>query len=161
MIKNSVRKKERDWEWRQVAVPTALGEQWPTAGKVCALWRCHKYAVLTIRFPDETVLLMVNDPTCRHSWQDLQRIKNDLLGERWAAVEVYPPQDRVVDEANLYHLWCTFEQLKIGWDDGGEYTVRHTFYAPKGDEDDHGLPEIVRHNRGRQSENHPGHAGRQ
>ena len=66
-----------------------------------------------------------------------------MLGERWAAVEVYPPQHLVVDVANLYHLWCTSEKLRVGWDDGGEYTVRHTFYVPRGDEEDHGLPEIV------------------
>ena len=36
MIKSSLRKKQRDWEWRQFAVPAALAEQSPTAGRVSA-----------------------------------------------------------------------------------------------------------------------------
>ena len=143
MLKNSLKKKLRDWEWRRYNVPEALAQNYPTASKLFAVWKCRKYAVLVRRFPDETMLLTIADPTCRHNWHDMQRIKNDVLGPNWAAVEVYPPQHLVVDEANFYHLWCTIEKLRIGWDDGGEYTVRHTFYRPEQeDTEDPRLTEI-------------------
>lgn len=39
------------------------------------------------------------------SWDDLQAIKNEAAGEDALAVEVYPPQGEVVDEAPIRHLW--------------------------------------------------------
>jgi hypothetical protein len=46
-----------------------------------------------------------------HDWRDLQRIKNQLLGEECEAMELYPAESRLVDTANQYHLW--------GYDDPG------------------------------------------
>jgi hypothetical protein len=40
-----------------------------------------------------------------HDWRDLQRIKNDLIGEENEAVELYPAESRLCDSANQYHLW--------------------------------------------------------
>ena len=39
------------------------------------------------------------------TWDELQRIKNECLGEDVWCVEVYPPQADVVDVANMRHLW--------------------------------------------------------
>lgn len=47
----------------------------------------------------------------RPTWWEAQRIKNDLAGEDATAVEVYPPQTEVVDEADMYHLWVLPEPL--------------------------------------------------
>ncbi len=41
----------------------------------------------------------------RPSWWEAQRIKNEIAGDAATAVEVYPPQGEVVDEADMYHLW--------------------------------------------------------
>lgn len=38
-------------------------------------------------------------------WRDAQRVKNELVGQDRVAVEVYPAQMDVVDEANMFHLW--------------------------------------------------------
>lgn len=38
-------------------------------------------------------------------WAVKMQIKNELFGEKRAAIEVYPPQDRLVDAADTYHLW--------------------------------------------------------
>lgn len=38
-------------------------------------------------------------------WRDAQRVKNELVGQDRVAVEVYPAQMEVVDEANMFHLW--------------------------------------------------------
>ena len=42
-------------------------------------------------------------------WDDLQAIKNDMLGEDVMAIELYPPQSDMVDEANIRHLWVVPE----------------------------------------------------
>lgn len=39
-------------------------------------------------------------------WRIGQRIKNQLAGPEWEAVEIYPAESRLVDSANEYHLWA-------------------------------------------------------
>ncbi|MBC7282626.1 hypothetical protein [Hoeflea sp.] len=41
----------------------------------------------------------------RPTWPEAQRIKNEIAGPETTAVEVYPPQSEVVDQADMYHLW--------------------------------------------------------
>ena len=38
-------------------------------------------------------------------WNEKMMIKNELFGEDRFAIEVYPKQDRLVDVADVYHLW--------------------------------------------------------
>jgi hypothetical protein len=38
-------------------------------------------------------------------WSDLQRIKNEIAGSDRVAVEIYPREEDVIDEANLRHLF--------------------------------------------------------
>jgi hypothetical protein len=45
------------------------------------------------------------DGAAIHKWHDLQRIKNEIVGPDRVAVEVYPPEEQLVDRANLTHLW--------------------------------------------------------
>lgn len=40
-----------------------------------------------------------------HDWREFQRIKNDLIGDEFEAVELYPAESRKVDTANQYHLF--------------------------------------------------------
>jgi hypothetical protein len=46
------------------------------------------------------------DKQPRHDWREMQRIKNELVGADFEAVELYPAEDRMVDTSNQYHLWC-------------------------------------------------------
>lgn len=39
------------------------------------------------------------------SWDMLQTIKNKVWGVSAVAIEVYPPQDMVVNSLNMRHLW--------------------------------------------------------
>lgn len=48
----------------------------------------------------------------RHDWREMQRIKNELVGEEVEAVEVYPAESRLVDTSNQYHLYC-FPELQF------------------------------------------------
>jgi len=55
-----------------------------------------------------------------HDWRDLQRIKNELVGQEHEAIELYPAESRLVDTANQYHLWVLAEPGMIfpfGWTD--------------------------------------------
>ena len=39
-------------------------------------------------------------------WRHFQQIKNELVGPNHEAFELYPNEDRLVDAANQFHLWC-------------------------------------------------------
>lgn len=46
------------------------------------------------------------DETARHDWRDFQRIKNDVCGPEWEAIELYPAESRLVDPSNRFYLWA-------------------------------------------------------
>lgn len=39
------------------------------------------------------------------SWYEKMRIKESLMGEKRFAVEVFPPKEYLVDQADMYHLY--------------------------------------------------------
>lgn len=47
-----------------------------------------------------------HDGEARHDWRDFQRIKNDVCGPNWEAIEIYPSEERLIDPSNYYMLWC-------------------------------------------------------
>lgn len=53
------------------------------------------------------------DGAPRHDWRDFQRIKNDLVGTNWEAVELYPDEQRLLDPSNYYMLYCA-PKIPIG-----------------------------------------------
>jgi len=54
-----------------------------------------------------------NDRQVIHDWRELQRIKNEIMGEECEAVEIYPAESRVHDTANQFHLWCFAPGFKL------------------------------------------------
>jgi hypothetical protein len=48
-------------------------------------------------------------------WRIGQRIKNQLAGPEWEAVELYPAESRVVDTSNEYHLFAFDGDLPFGF----------------------------------------------
>lgn len=66
--------------------------------------------------PDIVHLSIRNqDRGVRHDWRHFQRIKNQLCGPEWEAMEIYPAESRLVDGANQYHLWCFPFRIGIGF----------------------------------------------
>lgn len=53
-------------------------------------------------------------------YRDFMRIKNELVGPEFEAVEIYPAHSREVDTANQYHLWVMPPGVSVpfGFDDG-------------------------------------------
>ncbi len=77
---------------------------------VTEAWKNNHYVVQAS--PRETawgevVCLMIrrNDAAPIRSWVEMQRIKNSLVGPERVAVEVYPAESKLIDAANMYHLW--------------------------------------------------------
>lgn len=54
-----------------------------------------------------------------HDWRHLQAIKNEIFGPERMAFEIYPPESKLVDTANQYHLWVLPEsfELPFGFDE--------------------------------------------
>ncbi len=49
------------------------------------------------------------------TWDELMSIKREIgFGDRWA-VEVFPPDEEIVNVANMRHLWITAEPVGYGW----------------------------------------------
>ena len=51
------------------------------------------------------LLIRSHDQKPIHDWRDLQSIKNAIVGPEHEAIELYPRESRVVDTANVFHLW--------------------------------------------------------
>jgi hypothetical protein len=50
-------------------------------------------------------------------WRIGQRIKNEVLGPEWEAIELYPAESRLVDTSNEYHLFAVDTPLPFGFTD--------------------------------------------
>ncbi len=76
-----------DWNWAEIYTTQRL--------EVLILgdWGIH----LKVKRWDE------KDIQC--TWDVLQRIKSDILGEDALAIEFYPPESLAVNEVNVRHLW--------------------------------------------------------
>lgn len=49
------------------------------------------------------------------TWDDLQRLKSETgRGDAWA-IEIYPPDDEVVNDANMRHFWLLDEAPVFAW----------------------------------------------
>lgn len=52
----------------------------------------------------------------RERYRDFMRIKDELIGPEYEAVEIYPARSDEVDTANQYHLWVMLQRkLPFGW----------------------------------------------
>lgn len=98
------------WECLSLRPGTAHPIGW--ASELTAAYRNSVFCVMARRLPDGTRHFMISSLTEeRPSWWEAQRIKNELAGPDATAVEVYPPQREVVDDANAYHLWVLPQAL--------------------------------------------------
>lgn len=51
------------------------------------------------------LLFRRHDGGSQFGWTELQRMKNELVGEDAVAIEIFPAESEVVDQANCRHLW--------------------------------------------------------
>ena len=60
-------------------------------------------SVISIEASERDLISIHHDGTI--SWEDMQQIKNEIWGEDVVAVEMFPPEDQVVNSGNYRHLW--------------------------------------------------------
>jgi hypothetical protein len=89
------------------------------------VWGNNLYTV-HVRRGERMVHLSIHrhDRAPARDWRHFQRIKNEIVGPEYEAVEIYPNEARLVDTSNQYHLWVILdefggaEELGIGFHDG-------------------------------------------
>lgn len=47
----------------------------------------------------------------RPTWPEMQRIKDELAGDDATAVEVYPPHQEIIDQADMFHIFVVTDPL--------------------------------------------------
>lgn len=102
-MKNLIRLPETDW-------PSAFV-------KPLCVWLSPRYQVSLWLERDGQLVLSIarRDGRPGISWDKLQAIKTAAGFGTWQAVEIYPPDTQVVNQANMRHLWLSHERKPIGW----------------------------------------------
>lgn len=110
----------RPWgEWCVGAYPEVRpehinDEDWKTLVEWRENSRCYVNDIYQVNISEvkdsegnawEWLSIKRRDKKVIHDWRAFQRIKNELCGENREAIEIYPPEDQLVDEANQFHLW--------------------------------------------------------
>lgn len=72
-------------------------------------WANSVYQVVVRATPGQTAHLAITrrDGLPVDSWEDMQRIKAELIGSECEAVELYPADSRAVERSNTRHIWAS------------------------------------------------------
>jgi len=105
--------------------PACRKSQWPkivSGYDIIAFWASKQYLVQVYEENDGIIRLSINrvsrsggNWSDKITWDELQRIKSEVGFGAYYAYEVYPPDDKVVNEANMRHLWVTPVPMEFGW----------------------------------------------
>lgn len=101
--------------WRITDTPNGVpgGSGWTR--QIRQAWANDIYAVLIRKLPGGHMHFAIRSTTGREPpWADLQRIKNEIAGTEAYGVQFCPPESRLIDAADMYHLWIYPE----GYDPG-------------------------------------------
>jgi hypothetical protein len=114
------------WDKFQPAVPVLNGEVVPLE-KNSTLWSNKFYTVDKKILQPElgeagAIWLSIkhNNRKAIRDWRHFQRIKNELAGAEREAIEIFPPESKLVDTANQYHIWVLPEgqSTPFTWKEG-------------------------------------------
>ena len=72
-----------------------------------------EHVTITKRDPNLPANVVTNDGSGELTWSEKQQIKDELFGKKRAAVEVFPPADRLVNTADVYHLWVFDKKYRL------------------------------------------------
>ena len=99
-------------------------EQWPSRVPpgLIEVWRSRQFLVQVFvekgcreRLTVNRTVLIGGKWAEEITWEDLMRCKRECgRGNQWA-VECFPPDDQVVNVANMRHLWVLLEWPAYGW----------------------------------------------
>jgi hypothetical protein len=73
----------------------------------CLAFHNRLYNGFALVFEDTSMHLTFkrNDRAAVRDWRHFQAIKNEVAGPEREAVEIFPPESKLYDSANEYHLW--------------------------------------------------------
>lgn len=102
---------ERFGRWEVLPVPGLMGR-----ASVAACNQVYQVLVRPCLVPDMVIggkrptalwhlSIRRNDRRVIRDWRHFQRIKSELIGPDAEALELYPAESRLIDEANQFHLW--------------------------------------------------------
>ena len=93
-----------EWKWHHIS-PGGVGSK----GWVAQITQAASndlYSVLVRYMPcGSTHLAIRTISNLEPPWRDMQRIKDELGWKDRYAFQVCPPEDRIIDDADMYHLW--------------------------------------------------------
>lgn len=72
-----------------------------------------EHVTISRRDPNSPVMSVTSDGSGGFTWAEKQQIKDELFGEKRTAIEVYPSKDRMVDAADVYHLWVFDKNFRL------------------------------------------------
>jgi hypothetical protein len=107
------------WDaFRKREIEPHFRQMFPACARCEAFFVNSIYSVQMYRFGTSTgevthLVVRRHDMKPIRSWEDMQRIKDELVGPERVAVEVYPPRSQLIDEAELYHLWVLPEDYAL------------------------------------------------
>lgn len=98
-----------DWgDWRSETFPRgSAGPGWAADFTNAAVNNVFSVLIRTLGIgAGQTTHLAVSSLSgIRPTFGEMQRIKNELAGPEHTAVEVYPPQSELIDDAPMFHIW--------------------------------------------------------
>lgn len=94
-----------------ILLPEELYTHIPTKVKPDQVWRSRSFVVQV--FNTDPKRLTINKTMVgknggwldKIEWDELQHIKNECGFYNQTAIELYPPASRVINDANMRHLW--------------------------------------------------------
>ena len=104
-------------EWEVTYLPHGIPDRNGWCQDVRYVWKNNLYVAL-VRY------LETDWGTMRHAairtarnleppWRDKQRMKNEIFGEEAVAIEVMPEMSRLVDLADMYHIFVLPEGMRL------------------------------------------------
>jgi hypothetical protein len=115
--------KRSKWTWtrRDDAPPKWNAAHAGSWGPMIGYWHNALYIVMAYdrstswgRIVHLAIRKLDNDgPGSDVPWAHKQRIKTELIGPRRVAIELFPSEHELVDEANMYHLWVLPEGTTV------------------------------------------------
>jgi len=96
--------------WQRLPIDRAVLDRHPACAPISRIHANETYSVQVYELETEWgqvdhLIVRRHDERPVRSWGDLQAIKDEICSPDRTAVEVFPPADDLVDQANLYHLW--------------------------------------------------------
>ena len=121
--RQALKAENRRWPNELRRIPQS---EWPPRlpPRIAEVWRSRGFLVQVFVAPDGVERLSVCRTSVRAandrwddliSWDDLQRLKAECGRGSKAAVEIFPPDNAVVNAANLRHLWVLPEPPPFMW----------------------------------------------